>query len=33
LVHERSSFFCPTCQPKGKRRSTRRLLTSRARVP
>jgi formamidopyrimidine-DNA glycosylase len=33
LVHERSSFFCPTCQPKGKLLSTRRLLTSRATVP
>ncbi|HET6675989.1 MAG TPA: bifunctional DNA-formamidopyrimidine glycosylase/DNA-(apurinic or apyrimidinic site) lyase [Nitrospiraceae bacterium] len=34
LSQERSSFFCPTCQPNGQRTSsTRRLLTSRAGVP
>ena len=32
LAQERSSFYCPTCQPGTRRFSTSRRLTSRARV-
>ena len=30
LVHERASFYCPTCQPGDRRAPSRRRLTSRA---
>ena len=32
LIHERASFYCPTCQPGGRRIPARRRLTSRAAV-
>jgi formamidopyrimidine-DNA glycosylase len=32
LTHERSSFYCPTCQPGARRVSAQRRLTSHARL-